>query len=751
MFNLFKFNFGTSRTKRKPHPFIPSITNRAAIKPPRANHNHHARRSTSSTASLSEHKPATKFSRHANYSAASEMGKSNKFDCTNRPSTGIHLGKSIGDAALKELEKTRKGTMRHASKARKSSTGSLTGDDSDINGVHFIDLVAPSKKLTDDGVAAMVAGLHEAMMRGDSQGSVALEGLDLRDNQLTTRSLATLAPVIEFAKNELKTVVLADNAISVTSDQEALEWETFLVAFKDCKRLRRLDLSGNRELGARALEVFNRIHCNEPPIDPIALGGDRSVYTLDELSESEDNKSITTDDIHNEDVAFDRMASGAVLHRRCGLRSVPYISFKDIGLNDTGALWLSYILQEHHFPNQLLNELNAAPATSSVEAYQQDAVEGGIDWRCNKDTLGKDGLALLTKMDAIRKTLTHLGSSSSLAVNSELTGTTMSLPARLFSRASIGSRRSSIRSIHTDDGGEPELTEIELLERLLKRIQRHIIEERGINSVTLWKVALTAVITSRKIAYIAPPAPYRRVYAGPCLFTSEGTTDESSKGREERLDSATNIDVNPDGSNGTSPIVTITRRTGRSYAATLAGPRTPGEPEFALTEVTNTPTTPKRLFKAHRKGAFSEGSDLQSLNEKLSKVDLQRAAEDHRPERFLEWQVEKQEREHFAYRNTALACQLPLSVFNRILALTLSTDNWTIGPQDEVEAPKDSNQVLYPNGALLCENQQREAYEWGQKRETLGRERKWAAMAKSGQQLMLLDAIGCLAYKSSRD
>jgi hypothetical protein len=52
---------------------------------------------------------------------------------------------------------------------------------------------------------------------------------------------------------------------------------------------------------------------------------------------------------------------------------------------------------------------------------------------------------------------------------------------------------------------------------------------------------------------------------------------------------------------------------------------------------------------------------------------------------------------------------------------------------------------------LLCKNQQREAYEWGQKRETLGRERKWAAMADSGQQLMLLDAIGCLAYKSSRD
>lgn len=742
MFNVLGFKFGSSRTKSKPHLYnSSSTTNKLVKKPQCANHKYYARQSTSS----SDHKRTAKVLQHANPSAASDMGKSNKFDCTNRQSTGVHLGRSIGDAALKELEKTRKDAMRHASKARKSSTGSLTGDDSDINGVHFIDLVAPSKKLTDDGVAAMVAGLHEAMKRGNSQASVALEGLNLRDNQLTTRALAMLAPVIELAKNELKTIVLSDNAISVTSDQEALEWEAFLVAFKDCKTLRRLDLSGNRELGARALEVFSRIHCNEPPIDPIALGGDRSVYTLDELSESEDNKSVTTEDFHNDDDAFDRMTSGAVLHRRSGLRSIPYISLKNIGLNDTGAIWLSYILQEHYFPNQLLNELNAAPATSSVEAYQQDAVEGGIDWRGNKDTLGKDGVTLLTKMDAIRKTLTHLESSSSLAVSSE---TTKSPPVRLFSRASIGSRRSSIRSIDTEDGGEHEFSEVE---RLLKRMQRHILENRGINSVILWKVALTAVITSRKIAYIAPPTPYRRMYAGPCLFTSEDTTEESSKGREERLDSATNIHINsPDGSTATLPPATITRRTGRSYAATLADLRTPGEPEIALTEVTNTPTTPKRLFTAHRKGAFSEGSDLQSLNDKLSKVDLQRV-EDHRPERYLEWQIEKQEREHFEYRNTALACQLPLNVFNRILALTLSTDKWTIGPDDEVQAPKDSNQVLYLSGALLCVNQQREAYEWGQKRETLGRERKWAAMADSGQQLMLLDAIGCLAYKSSRD
>ena len=41
-------------------------------------------------------------------------GKSNKFDCTNRRNEGVDLGKSIGDAALKELEKTKKDATRQA-------------------------------------------------------------------------------------------------------------------------------------------------------------------------------------------------------------------------------------------------------------------------------------------------------------------------------------------------------------------------------------------------------------------------------------------------------------------------------------------------------------------------------------------------------------------------------------------------------------------------------------------------------------
>lgn len=688
-----------------------------------------------------------------NSGAAFDMvrhGKSNKFDCTNRRNEGVDLGKSIGDAALKELEKTRKDAARQAGKARKVSTGSLTGGENEVTGVHAIDLVAPSKALTDEGVAAMVEGLYAAMKSGSSTASVALEGLNLRDNKLTTRALATLAPVIDLAQNELKTVVLSDNNITVTSDEEAQQWETFLTAFRSCKTLRRLDLSGNSELGAKALEIFCKVHCNEPAIDPIALGGDRSVFTLDETEDSDDNKSGTTTD--EAEGSLDWMTSGVMLRRRCGLRSIPYISFQNIGINDTGALWLSYILEDHYYPNQLINEINAAPATSSVDAYRQGVVDGGIDWSGYKGSLGKDGLSLLTKTESARKQ-TALSDTDSLLTTSPMATSTKSLQPRRHSRAPVGEGRSSMRSIHTDDGGEHEISE---LESMRKRIQRHVIENRGAASIDLWKAALQIVATSRKLAYIAAPAARRREYAGPCLFRSGSVDEGLQAGRDERLDSVAEIDPNgtadlKDATGSTlSPTATITRNTGKSYAATLADIRTREANDTAITEVTNTPATPKRTFKAHRKGAFSEGSDLQSLSERLSNVKMQH--DEHISEKFLEWQQEKQQREDFKYRDTATACHLPLSTFDRILAFTLAgpetVAQWSLDLEGGVVSAQDGIQIKWPGTNLLSRKQQREAFEWGQNSESLAKERKWAGMADSGQQLLMLDAIGCLAYEA---
>ncbi|KAL1588589.1 hypothetical protein WHR41_02718 [Cladosporium halotolerans] len=674
------------------------------------------------------------------------MGKSNKFDCTNRRNEGAELGKSIGDAALKELEKTRKDAARHAGKARKASGSSARSLDLDNLGVHFIDLIVPSKALTDDGVAALVEGLYAAMKAGDSQASIVLEGINLRDNRLTTRSLATLAPVIDLAQNELKTIVLSENAITVETDAQAQEFELFLVAFKSCKMLRRLDLSANGTLGDRALEIFCKVHCNEPAIEPIALGGGHSIRTLEESLEDDDVGSAVTDDESTHSMAFDPMTAGVFLHRRCGLRSIPYISFNNIGLSDKGALWLSYILEDHYFPNQLTNEINAAPATTSVDAYQQDAVEGGIDWRGNENTIGKYGLHVLKKTDTVRKHYKYDRLAFS-GPGSPTSQSTKDLQLRRFPRTSGDDRRTSLRTLHAEDAGDHGVAD---LESARKHIQRHIIEKSGLSSIVLWDTALSIVILSRKLAYIAPAAVSRNQYAGPCLFISSQALDDTPDARTERLDSAAIIEASAlsgsdgdEGDTNTDPAPsTITRKSGLSYAAALsaASALTSNKSETALTEVTNSPVTPKRTFKAHRKGAFSEGSDLQALSKKLSEIGLQNV--DRRPERFLDWQKAKQERENFQYRDTSTACQLPQQLFERIHFLVSS------GPSGDSDGVSDSQATKARTAtALLSARQLRCAYEWGQNRETLMMESQWGRMTESAQRWMLLEGIECLAYE----
>lgn len=688
---------------------------------------------------------------HFDFYLPSNMGKSNKFDCTNRRNEGVELGRSIGDAALKELEKSKKDATRIATKARKSSTGSRTGPDPDVVGVHYIDLIVPSKALTDDGVAAMVEGLHSAMSRGTSAASIVVEGINLRDNKLTTRALAILAPVIDLAQNELKTLVLSENNITVNTDEEAKQWETFLQSFKSCKTLRRLDLSGNADLGTRALEIFSNIHCNEPAIDPIALGGDCSVFTMDETPEDDETKSVPSDNYVSEEESIDPMTAGVFLKRRSGLRSIPYISLNHTGVNDTGALWLSFILEDHYFPNQLVNDINAAPATSSVDAYRQDAAEGGIDWSGNDGTLGKDGLNLLKKSENVRKQRLH-DDSSSHPTGSPATLSIKSAQLGRLSKASVGTRRPSVRSLHTDDGGEHEVSELDSVRR---RIQRHVIEDRGIRSVNLWDAALSIIVVSRKIAYITAPVILRVQYSGPCLFDSADWAAKKDESRTQRLSSAANIDEGsstikvPDSTPSSSAATTINRTLGKSYAATLA---TMALPENAIIDATNTPATQKRIFKPHRKGAFSEGSDLQGLSKRLSSITMEPT--DHRPERFLEWQKAKQEREGSQYRDRTVTSQLPQTIFNRILAFTLSnshsSNEWILGTQGEVLQNYNGDPLDWPGRALLSERQQRQVYDWGQKSETLVYEREWARMISSSQLWMLMDGVGCLAYEADK-
>ncbi|KAK5119762.1 hypothetical protein LTR85_007338 [Meristemomyces frigidus] len=663
-----------------------------------------------------------------------EMGKSNKFDYTNKNSTGISLGHFIAKQLDSEASKVQKNAERDIIKARKQSISSSTGS-SDIpdSFVHQIDLKIPGKDLGDDGFGTLADGLEIALRKGTDQASLALEDVNLCDNGLTAASLARLAPIIELAKYDIKTLNLASNDIKVVTDEEAAQWEVFLRAFRSCFKLQRLDLSGNGGLGGRAMEIFAKVHIREEAISPIAPGGDASVYSLvsDQGGEDEDNREmdkLPAAGAEDGDTFGRSLSKARLLRKRSGLRSIPFITLRNIGLTDTGALWLSYVLEDHYYPNQLVDQLNATLHDSTIKAYQQGQGVHGIDWDGSAALLTKDGVLLLNRTESLRRQ-TLLDDDQSMLAESlvieepgesaEDVSHTLRRPVeRRGSRAIVRDRRASVRSIRTVDGGEHEATE---LESLRKKIQRHIIAEVHGVSVDLWRSSLRLLHCARIFMYAAPTE--RTYYTGEALFSMPSAqtvavvqqpTPSLSPSHDQRKLS---ID--------TAKAFAYAKAGRGSYAATLTATSgaAPGEPELAITEVTNTPTTPKMIFKAHRKGAFSEGTDLIPVTDKLNGLIMR----DESPERFVRYQQRRVMATGLgrqAFRDTATGCHLPKKVMDYIISFVLK--------QAELD--------------VMTEEQKGAVVAWGFNRSTLTVEREWMRKDESNQVWMLLDSIKCLAY-----
>ncbi|UJO17678.1 uncharacterized protein CLAFUR5_06492 [Fulvia fulva] len=642
----------------------------------------------------------------------STMGKSNKFDFTNRPNSGVKLGGIIGRDLEKEADKAQKDAEKQAAKARKQSSSSVVSSQSSSPGdvvIHHLDIKIPSKQLGDEGAIAMADGLKRALEKGTFTAGVALEDLNLSDNAITTATLERLAPAIKLACHDVKTLNLSNNAIKVANDEEARQWQTFLRSFGDCRKMRRLDLSGN-PLGSRALEILAQVYTREPPIEHMSASGDRSVVSL---SSHEDGEEPESGDLPE----ASGMIDGQHLKRRCGLRAIPYITLNNIGLDEAGALWLSYILEEHPFPCQLINLINASSPSSPIGTYVQGGHKPqGIDWE-NEPDVGRDGFYLLGRAEAVRE---QVMLADQFSINDSEVGTADTggdASKRMHERrASRGDRRASIRSVLTVDG-EQEQSE---LETARKKVQRAVIQKHGACSVELWQTSLRITLAARVLTAIGPKVR-GGVYTGPPLF--------DHKASSRPVTPANRIT----GGARTSPTGTMRQGT---YAATLTAntDAVAGEPLVAITEVTNTPTTPKMVFKAHRKGGMSEGSDgidPEEVAQKLQKLHLSVKRDDN-PERFVKYQegswkhrLDQRNGPDRSYRDTTVASQLPANIMETI-ALN-SVDLWA--------------------QRLLTEKQRKRCVEWGLQRNNFVVEKEWHKMADSAQVVMLLERTGCLAHQ----
>ncbi|KAK3656652.1 hypothetical protein LTR22_009631 [Elasticomyces elasticus] len=668
--------------------------------------------SSSSLTSDFEHIPEYQDDNH-DAEPSNMGGKSNKFDYSKKKNTGVSLGQFIAKQLDSEAEVIKRATERRARKHSTGSTASPDGGESDEPAIHRLDLKVPGKELGDDGFCVLADGLEGALRK---EAALVLQDIDLTDNGLTTAALARLASVIELAKFDVQTINTAGNNIVVVSDQQAAQWELFLRSFRDCRKLRRLDLSGNA-LGVRAMEILAQIHIAEPQVDPVRLTSKMSISTFDTThssGESTRKDSLTLDP--SADHARNSISDGLTLTRRCGLRALPYFMISNTGLTTTGALWLSYVLEDHYYPHQLTTELNATPATN--EAYQQGARMHGIDWSGNEAALTKDGLLLLQKAEGVRgRTVVDDNSTSTDSVTMgesaellELIGDGKRSIGRRSSRATTGNRRTSLKSINSIDGGEQGVA---MLDSLRKRIQRQIIAHDKPSSVHLWHAALKLLRCARLLLIASPVS--RKTYTGPAVFKVSINPDVKSTPSEQHSSPARKTSQKH-----SNKLSVDTKRAGppiRGSYAKLLSPsgRTHDQPEQALTEV----NTPKKIFKAHRKDAFSDAADPVAVTDRLNGLVLRV------PQQFARYVDYQQTRiaEHgVEYRDTNVACYLPMPLIDCIIGFAL--------PEREL--------------GLMTYEQRSAAVQWGLRRDTL--KVGWAGKDLSNQAWMLLDSIKCLEY-----
>ena len=340
-----------------------------------------------------------------------------KANALQRTSSGTKLAAIIAQDLQKRATKKQHDTNKTAaprkggSKSdRQNANHETQKQETSKHEISKLDIRVPDKNLTDDGFDILATGLADAL---EQCHDLAFVDLDVSNNNLTTRSLARLAPIIGRAYFDLQTLNLSGNDIQVQTAEQARDWETFLRALSTCRTLRRLDLSNNTSLGNLALEILARTYIRERPIDPLPAEGVKSVVSLPEtpwverltMQDSDDPSQTIDYNGRPESPMGDDMAQACYLDYRCGLRSLPYLTLQNTGLTDTGALFLSFILEQHYYPVQLINSANAAEPSSQIRIYRQDANSGGIDYEKNGQTLGKDGLQLLQKVEKVRTRL----------------------------------------------------------------------------------------------------------------------------------------------------------------------------------------------------------------------------------------------------------------------------------------------------------------------------------------------------------
>jgi hypothetical protein len=254
---------------------------------------------------------------------------------------------------------------------------------------NFVEIYLDGKELGDDGMAKVLDAVLSTLTGDVGNGTFRLEELILSKNNLTTAVLPLLAPIIEMSAFDLRAVDLSGNDLCFVTEEHARLWEQFLNSFRTCRVMRRLDFSGNDMSKSLAMEVFDRVYFSHQAIDPNELESSapidndmRSIHELHGAKLIEKTNSLTlqsiTDPFFDPSASVGSLSNGVILKRRAGLRSIPYIVLRDVGMTDAGALHLSYVLQHHYWPQYLMTTLKEGSYAAIVKKEDDSSHAFGV-------------------------------------------------------------------------------------------------------------------------------------------------------------------------------------------------------------------------------------------------------------------------------------------------------------------------------------------------------------------------------------
>ena len=401
-----------------------------------------------------------------------------------------------------------------------------------------IELDISSKALTDTGCVEVARGLLQTYLGNHEDNYIIwLEELNLSDNGITPASLWTLSKVVRLACDHLKEFDLSDNALCIKSVDDAHCWEYFLRSLSKCCLLRKLDLSGN-DIGCKGFEILTRSYGQEPPLDFVlpsqlsARGYTRSSISasieglenaISDLSIGPNTSTVNREDTtkigksksskhgalsHPCPVDVDQQFSGPrtlehdghstaeedliqIYSTTKGLRSVPYIVLSDTSIDDTSALHLSYIIANHHTPDQLLSRVPPAKAGAHAQqllAYDSDTGCRGVVYLPN-ETLSNAASRVLELAEKSRRSLQDGPKGTQGQADYKNLTDLASSSAR---SAVYGHRRRSSTTL----GDETQEAD---LDRARSRIQGSTIEKQGHQVHDLWRVSFKMLSVSRII------------------------------------------------------------------------------------------------------------------------------------------------------------------------------------------------------------------------------------------------------------